>query len=115
MMSKEFKDAVKTPVIGMATKAQHHHGGHGGLHRPTPLHARAAACSWHGSCGGDVGPYVMSKELKDAVKASVIGMASKARSIIVAALVVFAGLRHPTLVPPPARGTAPVAVTSAPT
>jgi hypothetical protein len=54
-------------------------------------------------------------EFKGAVKASVIGIAGKALSIIIAALVVFAGLRHSTLVPPPARGAAPVAVTSAPT
>jgi hypothetical protein len=57
----------------------------------------------------------MPKEFKDAVKASVMGSANKALSIIMAALVIFTGLRHSTLVPPPARGTAPVAVTSAPT
>jgi hypothetical protein len=54
-------------------------------------------------------------EFKVAVKASIIGMANKALSIVTVALVVFTGLRHSTFVPPPARGAAPMAVTLAPT
>ena len=52
---------------------------------------------------------------KDAAKAWRIGMAKTAASSSVVAREVFTGLRHSAVVPPPARGAGPMAVTLAPT